>query len=92
MSKQARWLIMASITIRNVDKALKRELAVPAAQHGRSLQEEVHHILRAALAENTPALTNLFEAIRRHVDPPGGVELKIPRRRSKRAAPAFSDA
>lgn len=83
---------MASIIIRNLDKALKRKLAVRAARHGHSLQEEVHHILRNALAENTPAPTNLFEAIRRHVDPLGGVELKIPRRRSRREAPAFTDA
>jgi antitoxin FitA len=82
---------MASIVIRNLEEALKGKLRVRAARHGRSMEEEARQILRTALAEKTPAPTNLFEQIRRHVDPLGGVELKIPRRRSMREPPTFDE-
>jgi plasmid stability protein len=83
---------MASIIIRNLDTALKRKLSERAAQHGCSIEDEVRTILQAALAENAPAPTNLFDAIRRHVAPLGGVDLKIPRRGAIRKPPTFSDA
>jgi plasmid stability protein len=81
VSIQATLLTMASITIRNLEEPLKGRLRARAAQQGRSMEEEARHILRAALAEETAAPTNLFEQIRRHVDPLGGVDLNIPRRR-----------
>lgn len=37
---------MASLVIRNIDNALKERLRVRAAQHGRSMEEEVRIILR----------------------------------------------
>jgi plasmid stability protein len=82
---------MASITIRNLEEPLKGKLRMRAAQHGRSMEEEVRHILRAALAEKTSGSANLFEEIRRHVAPLGGVDLKIPRRRSMREPPTFDE-
>jgi plasmid stability protein len=82
---------MASITIRNLDEPLKGKLRVRAAQHGRSMEEEARQILRAALAEKTSEPTDLYEAIRRYVDPLGGIELKIPRRRPMREPPAFEE-
>ena len=36
---------MGSITIRNLDDDLKRRLRVRAAEHGRSMEEEVREIL-----------------------------------------------
>jgi plasmid stability protein len=83
--------VMASITIRNLEEQLKGKLRIRAAQHGRSMEDEARHILRVALAERTAAPTNLFEQIRRHVDPVGGVELKIPRRRPMREPPIFDE-
>ena len=71
---------MGSITIRNLDDSVKRKLRVRAAQHGRSMEEEARHILRAAVTERTPAPTNLYDAIRRHVAQFGGVDLEIPPR------------
>jgi antitoxin FitA len=82
---------MATITIRNLEEPLKGKLRIRAAQHGRSMEEEARQILRAALAEKATAPTNLFDQIRRHVDPLGGVELKIPRRRSMREPPKFDE-
>jgi antitoxin FitA len=80
---------MASITIRNLDDALKGRLRVRAARHGRSMEDEVRHILRTALAETPPQRANLAEAIRRRFEPLGGVELKIPPRGKLREPPRF---
>jgi plasmid stability protein len=43
---------MATLTIRDFDDALKAELRVRAARHGRSMEAEVREILRAALARS----------------------------------------
>ena len=39
---------MASITIRNLDEATKQALRERAARNGRSMEEEVRHLLRDA--------------------------------------------
>jgi phosphopantothenoylcysteine decarboxylase/phosphopantothenate--cysteine ligase len=41
---------MASITIRQLDESLKQQLRLRAANHGRSMEDEVRTILRAAAA------------------------------------------
>ncbi len=43
---------MASITIRQLDPELKRQLRLRAARHGRSMEDEARTILRSAAAEN----------------------------------------
>jgi hypothetical protein len=55
---------MASITIRNLDDALKATLRVRAARHGRSMEDEVRHILREALTPEPVSERNLVERIR----------------------------
>jgi plasmid stability protein len=55
---------MASITIRNLDDALKSRLRVRAAQHGRSMEDEAREILRIALAESPQPSGNLAASIR----------------------------
>jgi antitoxin FitA len=55
---------MASITIRNLDDALKSQLRVRAAQHGRSMEDEAREILRIALANSSPPVGNLAASIR----------------------------
>jgi plasmid stability protein len=75
---------MTSITIRNLEAPLRRRLRARAARHGWSMEEEACQILRVALTEETRAPANLFEAIRRHVDPLGGIDLDIPARGSPR--------
>ena len=42
---------MASITIRNLDEAVKRKLRLRAAQRNRSMEDEARDILRTALAQ-----------------------------------------
>ena len=70
---------MASITIRNLDEALKVKLRIRAAQRNHSMEDEARDILRAVLAHE-PQVENLADAIRRQIEPLGGVELILPPR------------
>lgn len=66
---------MASLTIRNLDSAIKERLRVRAAEHGRSMEAEARVILQSALHPfATPRETNLAEAIRRRFAAFGGVD------------------
>jgi phosphopantothenoylcysteine decarboxylase/phosphopantothenate--cysteine ligase len=50
--------VMASLTVRRLDEALKKQLRLRAARNGRSVEDEVRTILRGAAAEgDTPAAT-----------------------------------
>ena len=82
---------MASITIRSLDDEVKRRLRIRAAEHGRSMEEEVREILRQAVGRETPAY-DLAAAIRARVAPLGGVELDLPQREVMREPPAFDRA
>lgn len=79
---------MASITIRNLDDAIKHQLRVRAAEHGRSMEEEAREILREVTGAARPP-RNLAAAIRARVAPLGGVELDIPPREAMREPPRF---
>jgi plasmid stability protein len=72
---------MGSITIRNVDDALKRKLRLRAANRNRSLGDEAREILRAALVQESTPTRNLADAIRKRIEPLGGVELSLPPRK-----------
>lgn len=82
---------MASITIRKLDERVKKKLRVRAAMHGRSMEEEARHILKDALKAKSPAGGSLFDAIRRHVEPVGGIELAIPPRNRRMREPLRFD-
>ena len=79
---------MASITIRNLDPALKQRLRIRAAEHGRSMEEEAREILRDVVGKATPP-RDLAAAIRKRVVPLGGVDLDIPEREPLREAIPF---
>lgn len=83
---------MATMTIRNLDDEVKARLRVRAAQHGRSMEEEVRSILKAVLAQEEPPATGaaLARAIRARVERFGGVELELPPRMPMREPPDFS--
>lgn len=71
---------MATLTIRNVDAAVKEQLRLRAARHGRSMEAEARTILSEAMAGNRDQPEpNLAEAIRRRFAPLGGVDLELPR-------------
>lgn len=78
---------MASITVRDLDELTKKRLRLRAAKHNRSMEEEARHILRAAVAEQDAAEPDLAAAIRRRLEPIGGVELALPEREPIRDPP-----
>lgn len=78
---------MTSITIRRLDDAVKARLRLRAASHGRSMEEEAREILREGLKQESSKRLNLAEAIRRHIEPLGGVELTLPKREPVRRPP-----
>ena len=80
---------MASITIRNLEDGLKRQLRIRAAQHGQSMEEEARQILRVALSPNSRNPVNLARAIRARFAPLGGVDLDLPPREPMREPPRF---
>ena len=81
---------MASITIRNLDDDVKARLRVRAAEHHRSMEEEVRIILRDAVNGGRTGPRNLAEFIRECFAPIGGVELELPPRGPMREPPDFS--
>lgn len=79
---------MGSLTIRNLDEALKRRLRLRAAGHGRSMEEEVREILRTVVGPS-PAPTDLGRSIHARFAALGGVELELPPRAAMREPPEF---
>jgi plasmid stability protein len=82
--------VMAMLTIRNLDPAIKERLRVRAAQHGRSMEAEVRGILQTVLMapEHSPE-RNLYERIRARFAPIGGIDLEVPPREPTRDPPRF---
>ena len=82
---------MASITIRNLDDDLKKRLRIQAAEHGRSMEEEVREILEAGLTRQLVTGAELYAAIRADVDAAGGgIKLDPLLRTPVRDPPDFS--
>lgn len=79
---------MASITIRNLDDAVKQRLRMRAAEHGRSMEQEVRDILRRAVGR-MPSSTNLGETIHQRFAALGGADLDLPPRETMPEAPRF---
>lgn len=81
---------MTSITIRNLDPAIKERLRVRAAEHGHSMEAEARRILQTALSGTSRASgRELYERIRARFVPLGGVELDLPPREPGREPPHF---
>jgi antitoxin FitA len=81
---------MSSITIRNLDPAVKERLRVRAAQHGRSMEAEVRNILQKAVsARDVLPARNLYERIHARFARLGGVDLELPPREEAREPPHF---
>ncbi len=73
---------MATLTIRDLEPEVRDRLKVRAAKSGRSMEEEVRMILRAAVdndAESNP-VNDLAERIHALFAPLGGLELELPPR------------
>ena len=72
--------LMASITIRKLNERLVARLRLRAAHHGRSVEAEAREILRHVLVVEEPRAQDLAQAIRRHIEPLGGIDLALPQR------------
>lgn len=80
---------MATMTIRNLDEALKARLRVRAAEHGKSMEEEARDILRAALSTEAGAPVDLGRAIHARFAVLGGVDLPATPREPIREPTSF---
>jgi antitoxin FitA len=81
---------MSSITIRNLDPAIKERLRIRAAEHGHSMEAEVWRILQTTLkTPDRQPQRNLYERIRARVEPIGGIDLELPPREPTRDPPRF---
>jgi antitoxin FitA len=80
----------ATLNIRQLDPALKEQLRIRAAHHGRSMEAEARAILNEVLMKKRPVTgADLLGAIRRRFAPLGGVELELPPRGPGREPPSF---
>ncbi len=81
---------MSSITIRNLDPAVKERLRVRAAEHGHSMEAEARRILQAALTTPARKSTHSFyDRIHNRFAAIGGVALELPPREAGREPPRF---
>jgi plasmid stability protein len=81
---------MSSITIRNLDPAIKERLRIRAAEHGHSMEAEARRILQTTLrAPDRRPGRDLYARIRARFAPPGGVDLELPLREPGREPPGF---
>lgn len=73
---------MANLTVRNIEEDTKQKLRLRAARHGHSLEAEVRSILRSAATtrDDTSRTSNLYDEIRRLVEPHGGFDIPVPLR------------
>ncbi len=63
---------MASLTVRNLDESLKTQLRIRAAQRGRSMEDEIRHILKAAIDHDPPQ--NMADIALELFGPKNGIE------------------
>ncbi len=68
---------MATLTIRDLDDALKLKLRLRAASQDRSMEEEARQILRAALSEPATPQGTLVARVRARFEGLGDVRLDI---------------
>jgi plasmid stability protein len=71
---------MSTLTIRNIEPAIKDQLRLVAAAHGRSMEEEVRTILRNVMAQAATPTTGLGSRIHARFRAIGGVDLDLPER------------
>lgn len=82
---------MASITIRNLDEALKARLRIQAAIHSRSMEDEARDILRSALSLHAQPTHNLAKAIHARFAGIDGFDMPEIQREPIREAPVLGE-
>jgi plasmid stability protein len=82
-------VLMAALSIRNLDESVRQRLALRAAQHGRSMEAEVRAILTEAVRESADS-AGLFTALLDRFGMLGGVDLDLPDRTEPARAADFT--
>ena len=81
---------MSSITIRNIDPAIKERLRVRAAEHGHSMEAEARRIIQTALSRASRSSgRSLYDRVHDRFAALGGVDLELPPRPATRDPPGF---
>lgn len=80
-------VVMAAVSIRNLDDTVRERLRVRAAAHGRSMEAEMRAILVEAVREPTDN-QDLLDVLTARFGELGGVDLDLPPRS---AAPRAAD-
>ena len=82
---------IATLTIRNLDDAVRNRLRERAAAHGHSMEEEVRQILRQVVkpSESEATSEGLGSRIHNHFAQLGGVALELPSRGDTPKAPSL---
>ena len=82
---------MATLTIRNIDAAVKERLRVRAAEHGHSMEAEARRILQRGLAkdEDRSSGGDFYDRIQARFAALGGIDLELPPREAGREPPTF---
>jgi len=81
---------MATLTIHNLDEAVKKNLRANAAIHGCSMEEEARRILRRVLIRKDDG-KGLGSRIHERFAKIGGIDLALPTRSMPRPVPDFTE-
>ena len=82
-------IVVAAVSIRNLDDEVRERLRIRAARHGRSMEAEIRLILAAAVREPSQSDDLLTALLDRFADI-GGVELELPSRSTRPRAADLS--
>ena len=80
---------MSSITVRNLDEAVKNSLRLRAARHGWSMEQEVRQILQQTVAPEQAEAVSFAERINRRFAGLEAESLSLPARKPARKPPGF---
>jgi plasmid stability protein len=80
---------VSTLTVRNIEPAIKDKLRLVSAAHGRSMEEEVRCILRNVLSQPSVSTSGLGSRIHARFAALGGVELELPQRSDAPRAASF---
>ena len=80
---------MSSITVRNLDEAVKNSLRVRAARHGWSMEQEVRQILQQTVAPEQVGAISFAERVNSRFVGLQVESLPIPARQIARTPPVF---
>ena len=82
---------MATLTIRNLDDAIRDKLRLRAAQRGHSMEAEARAILEKAIKQSHPRPGDVMRRMHTRFAELSGVELELPERKAQREPIRFEE-